>query len=405
MLVIYGSGCSGSSFRDSEDYWQKLRAPEKKSQNHLQQPSTGQQSIDELLESAYQDLKKQENISEEKNLSPIDRIILVSTKGSIDERVWQENFQPSEDDTITKHLSYFKEQNHFIGVESLVISQACSGFLVGLELAKLLLSEKKTNRVLLLAVDSPGRFVKTGFALLGALSSGTTAPFGAQRQGFELGAAALCFDLVDSSQLKSDGLPYLSLPFVETACEVSSLARPKGFGSHSCKLIRKAVSRHGIPDLVIAHGTATKANDLAEDEIFQEALPPGQKITASKWLSGHCLGASAGLDLLAASLMLRNNEFTEIPEGADDPKLGGHYLRVNSKKPRTYFPVNKILIHSLGFGGTLGLALLEKTQILDQAASSQNKTPSKVKTRNKPPAFLRHSQRLKTLFYPVGESF
>ncbi|WP_407051807.1 beta-ketoacyl-[acyl-carrier-protein] synthase family protein [Methyloraptor flagellatus] len=77
--------------------------------------------------------------------------------------------------------------------------------------------------------------------------------------------------------------------------------------------MRDALAAAGIEpqaiDWINAHGTATRANDIAEVEALRavfgaDACPP---TTSTKGVHGHALGASGGLEAVATVLAMRNN--------------------------------------------------------------------------------------------------
>jgi nodulation protein E len=77
--------------------------------------------------------------------------------------------------------------------------------------------------------------------------------------------------------------------------------------------MRDALAVAGIEpqaiDWINAHGTATRANDIAEVEALRavfgaDACPP---TTSTKGVHGHALGASGGLEAVATVLAMRNN--------------------------------------------------------------------------------------------------
>ncbi len=112
-----------------------------------------------------------------------------------------------------------------------------------------------------------------------------------------------------------------------------------------------------IPDVIIAHGTATVSNDEVEDSVFSTAFPNGVPVTCTKWSIGHTLGASAAMDIIAGCMMLKHRAVFGIATTSRlDPSFKSTYLIHGSD--RKFSPQN-ILISSLGFGGVHGAVFLK----------------------------------------------
>ena len=66
-------------------------------------------------------------------------------------------------------------------------------------------------------------------------------------------------------------------------------------------------------------------------------------LTSNKWIIGHSLGASGGMSLEMAILMMKNQHFIEVPFGSF------------KKKPEQ---IKKVLVNAVGFGGNAVSVLL-----------------------------------------------
>lgn len=103
--------------------------------------------------------------------------------------------------------------------------------------------------------------------------------------------------------------------------------------------MQMAIKNHNPKDvdIVVCHAPGTVKGDQAEvnaiKKVFGNHLPV---ITSNKWQLGHTFGASGMLSLEMALLMLKHQEFIEIP-----------YLdeQIQPKK------IENILINTVGFGG------------------------------------------------------
>ena len=113
--------------------------------------------------------------------------------------------------------------------------------------------------------------------------------------------------------------------------------------------MRMAWEEAGCPkvDVVVTHAPGTKQGDATEMQaiqaVFGKNLP---LVTNNKWKIGHTLGASGGLSLEFALLMLIHGQFIGIP-----------YLAAAKAENR---PPETILVNAQGFGGNSVSILLKK---------------------------------------------
>ncbi|MFA6946278.1 MAG: beta-ketoacyl synthase N-terminal-like domain-containing protein [Pedobacter sp.] len=98
-------------------------------------------------------------------------------------------------------------------------------------------------------------------------------------------------------------------------------------------------------DAVIMHAPGTILGDSSEmkaiDLVFGKNRP---LLTGNKWKIGHAFGASGALSLEMALLMLKHDQFIQVP-----------YIQQEKQNK----PLRKILINAAGFGGTAFSLLLE----------------------------------------------
>ncbi len=97
-------------------------------------------------------------------------------------------------------------------------------------------------------------------------------------------------------------------------------------------------------DVIVMHAPGTIKGDSSEfnaiKKVFGDDHPA---LTSNKWIIGHSLGASGGMSLELAILMMQQQEFIEVPFGSF------------SKKPKQ---INKVMINAVGFGGNAVSILL-----------------------------------------------
>lgn len=84
----------------------------------------------------------------------------------------------------------------------------------------------------------------------------------------------------------------------------------------------------------------TVQNIMPFAKVFGVTLPA---LTSNKWIIGHSLGASGGLSLEMAILMMKHQHFIGVPFGSF------------AKRPKS---IRKVLVNAVGFGGNAVSVLL-----------------------------------------------
>ena len=130
------------------------------------------------------------------------------------------------------------------------------------------------------------------------------------------------------------------------------MVAPSGEGAIRC--MKEALSgTNQKVDYINAHGTSTPVGDMQElnavREVFKDSsyLP---KLTSTKSLTGHSLGAT-GVQEAIYTLIMMNNNFISGSSNIDndDPEIGSIDI---PRKTIKQFEINLALSNSFGFGGT-----------------------------------------------------
>ncbi|MDG9729984.1 beta-ketoacyl-ACP synthase I [Ignatzschineria sp. RMDPL8A] len=136
------------------------------------------------------------------------------------------------------------------------------------------------------------------------------------------------------------------------------MVAPSGEGAERC--MRQAIATvDGEIDYINAHGTSTPAGDLPEvraiNKVFGDKFP---KLTSTKSLTGHALGA-AGVNEVIYSLLMMENNF--IAASAHIDELDTEVAEYPIVRERIdNIELNNILSNSFGFGGTNACVVLSK---------------------------------------------
>lgn len=157
--------------------------------------------------------------------------------------------------------------------------------------------------------------------------------------GEAAGIVALENDKTPNALAKISGIGYAT----ETLKHSVSISKN---GESLQKAMKMALGDTLEVDAVVMHAPGTLKGDLSEfnaiKAVFGEHLPA---LTTNKWKLGHTFAASGILNLELAVLMLRQENFIEVPFSGI------------SKKPQK---LKRILVNAVGFGGNAVSILVEK---------------------------------------------
>lgn len=236
-----------------------------------------------------------------------------------------------------------------IGGPCLTISTACSSSAKVFASAERLIRLGLVEAAVVGGVDSLCESTLFGFNALELVSPAPCRPFDAARRGISIGEAA-GFALLE----RVDMHPHAPLRLL--GCGESSDAHhmstpdPQGIGAELA--LRDMFDRAGLDvsqvDYINLHGTASQKNDAMEAALVARLFPASTRVSSTKGLTGHTLGAAGILEAVISLLALREgfvpgNAGTEHP----DPMCTPHFAWHNETRP-----VNVALSHSFGFGGS-----------------------------------------------------
>jgi 3-oxoacyl-[acyl-carrier-protein] synthase II len=201
--------------------------------------------------------------------------------------------------------------------------------------------------------DSPCRKSFAAFYRLGALAHEVCQPFDRDRTGVVLGegAAMLLLEPLETA-LARGAVIHAEVLDYHLNCDAGHPTRPSGERVAECLsgALRNAGVSPSEVDLLIAHGTATKANDPMEAAAFAEVFGdcPVPPVAAIKSMIGHTMGGAAAHSSIAAILGLEHGFLPPtINHGVTDPECPVDCVPNEARpaEPRI------ALVNSLGFGG------------------------------------------------------
>lgn len=236
-----------------------------------------------------------------------------------------------------------------IGGPCLTISTACSSSAKVFASAERLIRLGLVDAAIVGGVDSLCESTLFGFNSLELVSPEPCRPFDATRCGISIGEAA-GFALLERIESQPDA------PLQLLGCGESSDAHhmstpdPEGAGAELA--LRDLFDRAGFDvshvDYINLHGTASQKNDAMEAALVARLFPANTRVSSTKGLTGHTLGAAGMLEAAITLLALREGF---VPGNAGivqpDPACSAHFAWRNESRP-----LKVALSHSFGFGGS-----------------------------------------------------
>jgi len=136
------------------------------------------------------------------------------------------------------------------------------------------------------------------------------------------------------------------------------MVAPSGEGAVRCMNMALSTTKNKI-DYINTHGTSTPVGDVTElrsvAEVFKDNIP---KISSTKSLSGHPLGAASVHEAIYCLIMMKNKFIAasaNIGEMDEETKKFPIVTEVQKN-----VELNAVMSNSFGFGGTNAALVFEK---------------------------------------------
>lgn len=238
------------------------------------------------------------------------------------------------------------------------VSTACSSGIKAFSTARDLLNNNISDAVIITCVDTLAKLPVYGFRSLEVLSKNPSIPFSKNREGMNIGEACAIFIVEKNAE---SGIDVMG---IGESSDIYHSTTPNPDGSEAVKAMNLALQDAGVEpsdiDYINAHGTGTIANDLMEANavftIFKDRTP----VSSTKPLTGHCLGAAAGIETALCCKLLDNFDGRLYPNAYDgeyDAELPKIKL---AKKDEKYPKCDICMCNSFGFGGSNAIMILGK---------------------------------------------
>ncbi|GAA5477027.1 beta-ketoacyl-ACP synthase II [Haloferula helveola] len=202
-----------------------------------------------------------------------------------------------------------------------------------------------------------------GFGSMRALSTrnddpqAASRPFDKDRDGFVMGEGAGVVVLEELEHAKRRGATIIAeLAGYGASADAYHLSAPSPDGSGPARAMQMALRHAGLNpedvDYLNAHATSTGLGDVAEVKAIQLAFGDhvrnGLKVSSTKSMTGHMLGAAGGAELLACLMAIRDGVIPPtINVDNQDPECAVDCVPNTAIEQK----VDVALSNSFGFGG------------------------------------------------------
>ncbi len=211
-----------------------------------------------------------------------------------------------------------------------------------------------------------------GFANSKALSRSedplkASLPFNVNRGGFVMaeGAGVLILESLENARRRGAKI-YAEVVGYGNSCDAHHYTAPRPDGVPASRAIKASLDEARFDAeqdtlYINAHGTGTPLNDKSETVAIKLAL--GEEaahkamVSSTKSMTGHMLGATGAVELIASALTLKNGVVTPtIGLDAPDPECDLDYVPNEARKADVTIAIS----NSLGFGGHNACVALRK---------------------------------------------
>ena len=184
-------------------------------------------------------------------------------------------------------------------------------------------------------------------------------PYDANRDGFVIAGGGGAIVLEEYEHAKARGAKiYAELTGYGATSDGYDMVQPSGEGAIRCMNMALKTTRNKV-DYINSHGTSTPIGDTRELEAIQETFKGNiPKISSTKSLTGHSLGATSVHEAIYCLLMIKN-KFIAASANIEnmDEKAKNFPIVTKIEKDKE---LNCVMSNSFGFGGTNATLVFEK---------------------------------------------
>ena len=221
------------------------------------------------------------------------------------------------------------------------------------------------------------QFGVVSFEVLHALSTGfdedptkASRPFDKNRNGFVMGEGSGMLMFEEYEHAKARGAKiYAEVAGYGASCDGYHLTAPNPDGLTGSKCMTRALKDAGMDPSEItyynAHGTSTQKNDSAETKMlkiaFGEENAKNLKISSTKSMHGHCLGATGAIEAMVCVKAIQDS-YIPCTKNLDEVDVEGGCDLNYVPNVGLNQPVEAAMSATFGFGGHNGAIIVKKVK-------------------------------------------
>ena len=184
-------------------------------------------------------------------------------------------------------------------------------------------------------------------------------PYDKTRDGFVIAGGAGVLVLEELEHAKARGAKiYAELTGYGATSDGFDMVARSGEGATRCMNLALKTTRNKI-DYINTHGTSTPVGDITElkaiKDAFKDKIP---KISSTKSLSGHPLGAASVHEAIYSLIMMKNS-FIAASCNVNEMDESAKKFPIVTKVEKN-IKLNSVMSNSFGFGGTNATLIFEK---------------------------------------------
>ena len=184
-------------------------------------------------------------------------------------------------------------------------------------------------------------------------------PYDKTRDGFVISGGGGVLVLEEYEHAKARGAKiYSEITGYGATSDGYDMVAPSGEGAVRCMNMALSTAKNKI-DYINTHGTSTPVGDITELKAVGQSFPDYKpKISSTKSLSGHSLGATSVHEAIYSLIMMKNNFISASANISDMDDEAKNFPIVTQVEKDVN--LNAVMSNSFGFGGTNATLIFEK---------------------------------------------
>jgi len=227
--------------------------------------------------------------------------------------------------------------------DNIAFSTACTSSANAIGYAYDVIKKDIYKNILVVGADSICHTTVGGFDALGVLSNGVCKPFDENRDGMNVSEAIAC--LLIQNQKTSNSIEVCGVGYSSDAYHMTQ-PHPNGSKNAMMNALKCANIEPKNINYINAHGTGTMANDTSEASAIEAVFSSEVKVSSTKSITGHTLGAAGAIEAIISSMVIQNQT---IPANNNLENIENKNINLSLETSKE--DVNYVMSNSFAFGG------------------------------------------------------